>query len=113
MLLVISTKGICCSRCTQPLHCHFGWCQWHALKLVISGYYGHCTTPQQQQQQQQWRTNDSGRTQHEFGMILFWSSCGGQLDICGGWVCQQGAISVGGISLVPATVTGQGQGPYK
>ena len=51
MSLVISTNEMCCSRCTQPLHCHFGWLHWHGPRLVISGYYGHCTTPQQQQQQ--------------------------------------------------------------
>ena len=48
MSLVVSTKAICRSCCTQPLHCHFGWCQWHVPRLVISGYYGHCATAQQQ-----------------------------------------------------------------
>ena len=67
----------------------FWWAQSHGPRLVISGYSGHCTTPQQQQQQQQqWRTNNSGRTQHEFCAICFWSSCGGQSDICGGWMGQ-------------------------
>ena len=89
MSLVISMKPMCCSCFTQPLHCHFGWLHWHTRPrpcLVISGYYGHCSTPQQQQKQ--WRTNDSGRTQHEFDMILFWSCCVGQSDLCCGWKCQ-------------------------
>ena len=110
MLLVISMKELCCSCCTQPLHCHFGWSHWHRPTLVINGYSGYGTTPKQQQQQQ-WRTNNSGRTQNEFNTILFLSCCGGQLDICGSWRCQRLAINLGGISLVPAAATGQG--PFK
>ena len=45
-------------------------------------------------------------------MILFWSCCDGQSHLCGWWKCQQQAIKLGGVSLVPATTTGQGQGPY-
>ena len=37
MLLVISMKGMCCSCCTQPICCHFGWQQCHTRpRLVIS-----------------------------------------------------------------------------
>ena len=44
-------------------------------------------------------------------MIQFWRCCDGQSHLCGGWICQQQAINLGGISLVPAAATGQG--PYK